>query len=185
MSDDSTSDVSDAAAAARLTLDITHDILTSPHSGSIGKRSAGGRGGLRLRPLRANRRCRWRARRVARDDLGGRRRCEGVLFDQGSVVAEAQSKLDGSPVRSRIQFIGGDFFEQIPPGGDAYVLSRILHDWDDDNVAHILTRCRAAMDVDARLLIAECVLPQDAKDNPGAIWMDVLMLLLLRSRERL
>ena len=109
---------------------------------------------------------------------------EGVLFDQGSVVAEAQSKLDGSRVRSRIRFVGGDFFEQIPPGGDAYVLSRILHDWDDDNVAHILARCRAAMDVDARLLIAECVLPEDAKDNPGAIWMDVLMLLLLRSRER-
>jgi hypothetical protein len=40
------------------------------------------------------------------------------------------------------------------------------------------------MDERARLLIADCVLPDDAKDNPGAIRMDVMMLLLLRSRER-
>jgi hypothetical protein len=108
----------------------------------------------------------------------------GVLFDQEKVVSEASDKLADSPLRSRIEFAAGSFFDEVPTGGDAYVLSRVLHDWDDDTAVSILGVCRAAMDEGSRLLIAECVLPEDAKDNPGAIHMDVLMLLLLRSRER-
>jgi hypothetical protein len=108
----------------------------------------------------------------------------GVLFDLESVVAEARSTMAGSPLLARIEFVGGDFFEHLPAGGDAYVLSRVLHDWDDSDVTRILTTCRAAVPERGRLLIADCVLPEDAKDNPGAIRMDVMMLLLLRSRER-
>lgn len=35
---------------------------------------------------------------------------------------------------------GGDFFDAatLPKGGDIYVLSRILHDWDDSKALHIL-----------------------------------------------
>ena len=108
----------------------------------------------------------------------------GVLFDQEMVVSEAAEALAGSPLRARIELAPGDFFERVPPGGDAYVLSRVLHDWDDDKAASILAVCRDAMQEGSRLLIADCVLPDDAKDNPGAVHMDVLMLLLLRSRER-
>jgi O-methyltransferase domain len=31
------------------------------------------------------------------------------------------------------------------PVGDAYLLSRILHDWNDEDASRILRRCRAAM----------------------------------------
>ena len=116
--------------------------------------------------------------------LEAARGATGVLFDRESVVAQARSALTDSTVRSRLEFVGGDFFDHVPSGGDAYVLSRVLHDWDDYNAVRILQRCRAEMNQHAHLLIAETVLPRVAQDNPGAIRMDVLMLLLLRSRER-
>ena len=33
----------------------------------------------------------------------------------------------------------------MPAGGDLYVLSRLLHDWDDDAAVRILGSCRQAM----------------------------------------
>jgi hypothetical protein len=63
-------------------------------------------------------------------------------------------------------------------------LSRILHDWNDHDASRILRVCHAAMPPDARLLVVDAVLPQRARDLPGAIRMDLLMLLLLNARER-
>jgi len=108
----------------------------------------------------------------------------GVLFDQASVVAEARATLADSPLAARLDLVPGDFFDHVPAGGDAYVLSRVLHDWDDDSASRILSTCRRSMDDGSRLLIADSVLPELARDDPGAIRMDVLMFLLLRSRER-
>jgi hypothetical protein len=47
----------------------------------------------------------------------------------------------------------------VPEGGDVYLLSRILHDWDDDRCADILRKCRSAMHSNGRLLIIERLLP--------------------------
>jgi hypothetical protein len=38
--------------------------------------------------------------------------------------------------------VSGDFFEAVPEGGDAYVLKRVIHDWDGDRSVQILARCR-------------------------------------------
>ena len=40
--------------------------------------------------------------------------------------------------------VGGDFFQEVPEGGDLYVLKSILHDWDDEHAIRILTSCRRA-----------------------------------------
>ena len=80
--------------------------------------------------------------------------------------------------------VAGDFFERVPAGGDTYVLSRVLHDWDDTDARRILDTCRAAMAPAARLLVIDAVLPVRALDAPGAIRMDLHMLMLFGSRER-
>ena len=99
-------------------------------------------------------------------------------------MAEARATLADSPLAPRLDLVPGDFFDHVPAGGDAYVLSRVLHDWDDDSASRILSTCRRSMDDGSRLLIADSVLPELARDDPGAVRMDVLMFLLLRSRER-
>ena len=72
----------------------------------------------------------------------------------------------------------------MPAGADAYLLSRVLHDWDDEDALRILRVCREAMSADARLLVVDAILPERAVDQPFAIRMDLHMLLLLGARER-
>jgi hypothetical protein len=59
-------------------------------------------------------------------------RLRGVLFDQPHVVAGAEALLQEAGVSERCEVVGGDFFAEVPSGGDAYILARIMHDWDDE-----------------------------------------------------
>jgi hypothetical protein len=58
--------------------------------------------------------------------------------------------------------VGGSFFEQVPPDGDVYILSNILHDWNDADCVRILRSCRTAMRAGARLLVAEAIVPEES-----------------------
>lgn len=100
-------------------------------------------------------------------------RAELVLFDRPEVVAATD-----------LPAVGGDFFTAVPPGADAYVLSRVLHDWDDGDAGRILRTCRAAMRPDSVLVVVEAILRERAVDDPEAVRMDLHMLVLLGGRER-
>ena len=89
----------------------------------------------------------------------------GVLFDQPHVVAHAAELLSERGLDDRCEIVGGSFFEQVPTGGDAYILKSVLHDWDDEEAVRILTVCRAAMDRDSVLLVMERLI---APPNLGA-----------------
>ena len=89
---------------------------------------------------------------------------------------------DEEALGDRIEFVEGSFFERVP-AGDVYVLSTILHDWDDENAAAILRTIRAAAQPDSRLILLEAVVP--AGNEPGGgKWLDLLMLALFDGRER-
>jgi hypothetical protein len=98
---------------------------------------------------------------------------DGLLFDRPEVVRTAT-----------LPAAAGDFFTSVPGGADAYLLSRVLHDWDEDDALRMLRTCRAAMNPHATLLIVEAVLPRRAADDPAAVRMDLNMLMLLHGRER-
>ena len=109
----------------------------------------------------------------------------GVLFDRPAAIPAAQRHLDEGSVSGRAECVGGDFFDSVPVGADAYLLSRVLHDWNDVDAGRILASCRRAMPADSRLLIVEAILPERAKDRPATIRMDLHMLLLFHdARER-
>jgi hypothetical protein len=102
----------------------------------------------------------------------------GVLFDRPGVVAAV-------PPIERGEIVAGDFFAEVPRGADAYLLSRVIHDWDDDDAVRILARVREAMEPGGRLLLVEAPLPRRAVDGPLAIRMDLNMLMLFpHARER-
>lgn len=108
----------------------------------------------------------------------------GILFDLDASLPAARGYLDDVGVGDRVECVGGDFFEEAPAGADAYLMSRVLHDWDDDDARRILITCRDAMRPDSRLLVVDAVLPERAADRPDAVHMDILMLLFLGARER-
>jgi hypothetical protein len=80
--------------------------------------------------------------------------------------------------------VAGDFFAAVPAGADGYLLSRILHDWEDEAAGRVLAAVGAAMRPDSHLVIVEALLPERATDLPPAIRMDLTMLVLLGARER-
>jgi O-methyltransferase domain/Dimerisation domain len=102
-------------------------------------------------------------------------RLRGVLYDLPHVVA-AQI-VDAAGVGDRCEYVGGDFFESVPAGGDVYMLANILHDWDDERALRILRNCRAAMNPGGRVLVGERVLP-DTSEPSQAKLMDLEMLVM-------
>lgn len=87
----------------------------------------------------------------------------GILFDLPHVMAGSAALLREARLANRCQFVAGDFFDLIPPGGDIYLMKKIIHDWDDERARAILSNCRAAMSAGARLLLLEHVIrPGDA-----------------------
>jgi hypothetical protein len=108
----------------------------------------------------------------------------GVLLDREAAVPAALRHLESAGLAGRTECVAGDFFTAVPAGGDAYVLSRVLHDWDDHDAGRILVTCRRAMAPGSRLLVVESILPERARDRPAAIRMDLHMLMLLGARER-
>jgi orsellinic acid C2-O-methyltransferase len=106
----------------------------------------------------------------------------GVVFDTAGSSPAAVAELSGDPgLAGRWEVRGGDFFDGVPPGGDAYVLKSVLHDWDDGTAARILRNCRAVMTPAARLIIFEPVLPRIAAWSPGhlpAVLSDLICLVM-------
>ncbi|TDV48648.1 methyltransferase [Actinophytocola oryzae] len=102
----------------------------------------------------------------------------GILFDRKHVITgESVTATD------RVELVEGDFFDAVPAGGDLYVLSRILHDWDDDRCERLLACCRAAMAPGTTLLAIERVLPDEPVPSPALTW-DLQMLAITGGRER-
>lgn len=107
----------------------------------------------------------------------------GVLFDRAEVIEHAQPLLRQYRVASRCETVAGDFFESVPEGGDAYLLSSILHDWGDDKSLIILNKIREHMAPGGNLLIVEHVLPEGDEPHPGKL-IDLEMMLITGGKER-
>ena len=129
----------------------------------------------------------WRGDETVVDVGGGNgslllellRRHSGLL---GVVFDLPETTRDETAFGDRCIFVAGNFFDGVPPG-DVYVLSTILHDWDDERAAAILRTIRASAPADARLLLLEAVLAPGNEPH-GAKWLDLLMLALFGGRER-
>ncbi|MEO5821004.1 MAG: methyltransferase [Vicinamibacteraceae bacterium] len=107
----------------------------------------------------------------------------GVLFDRPHVVTEAPKLLQAHGVADRVSIAHGDFFESVPAGGDAYILSHIIHDWNEAQCQTILGHCRAVMTPGSKLLIVEFVLPEGDTPHFGKI-ADMVMLTAPGGEER-
>src|SRR5436190_13110925 len=100
----------------------------------------------------------------------------GIVFDL------PETNRDESSFPDRLEFVAGNFFERAPHG-ETYLLSGILHDWDDERAAAICRTIRTAASPGARLLITQSVI-RPGNEPEGAKWLDLLMLVLAGGRER-
>ena len=107
----------------------------------------------------------------------------GTLFDQAEVLKGAPEILAGAGVGDRCELVAGDFFESVPPGGDAYMMKWIIHDWDDRRSIGILKNCRDAMTGGTRLLLIEREMRTGNEPDPASLG-DITMMVIPGGQER-
>jgi len=115
--------------------------------------------------------------------LGSHPESRGILYDLRHVVRDAPALIKARGLADRVTIEAGSFFESVPNGAEAYLLSHIIHDWSEEQCLTILGNCRRAMNPASRLLIIEMVLPLGNTPHPGKM-LDLMMLVGTGGRER-
>jgi SAM-dependent methyltransferase len=109
----------------------------------------------------------------------------GILCDLPHVAHKAAHAFADAGVADRCAVVSGDIFESIPDGADAYVLSRVLHDWNDERALAILRNCRKVVKKHGRLIIVERVVPERGERvSPAVFVSDLQMMAMNGGRER-
>lgn len=119
--------------------------------------------------------------------LGAHPHLSGVVADRPDVAAEAQAAFAEAGLGERAHGVGCDFFVSVPEGSDVYVLSNVLHDWDDHECGRILRTVRSAMRADSRLLLVEKLLDAPSRseaETRDLALVDLHMLVMFGARER-
>ena len=108
----------------------------------------------------------------------------GVLFDLPYVVKGAPPLLEAAGVAGRCEVVCGDAFTAIPADCDTYLLSQVIHDFDDERAIAILTRCQQAMKLQGKVLLVERVILTEKPLELLVLEMDVQMLVAPGGKER-
>jgi len=112
---------------------------------------------------------------------------KGVLFELPHVAERAHEHIAGAGLAHRCEILDGDLRTGIPEGGNAYILSRVIHDWDDARAIAILRNCRRVMPQSSKLLVIERVLPAKVEPSPAMrslLASDLTMLVMNGGCER-
>jgi hypothetical protein len=107
----------------------------------------------------------------------------GIVAETPFVVPDVMRTIKARGVHDRCQALECDFFEDIPSGSDAYIMSNVLHDWSDEQCRIILANCRRAMKRESRLLIVEMIVPPGSGPSLAKL-LDLEMLVTTGGRER-
>jgi hypothetical protein len=111
----------------------------------------------------------------------------GIVFDRPPAAERARQQIAANGLTARCEAVGGDFFQDVPHGADAYILKHVIHDWNDERATAILENCHRAMLENGTLLIAEGIYPpriDQSLESRAAAANDVNMLVNTGGRQR-
>ena len=91
---------------------------------------------------------------------------QGVGFDLPRCREVAERQMRELRLSDRFRFEAGDFFQKIPSGADTLLLKSVIHDWDDEHSAVILSNCKVALRRVGRLILVERIMPERAVPDP-------------------
>jgi hypothetical protein len=108
---------------------------------------------------------------------------KGVIMDAPQVIEGAKKRIEAEGLTERCEALGGNFFEAVPEGGDAYIMKHIIHDWEDPQAIAILKNCRKAIKEGGKVILVESVIPE-GNEPSLAKYGDLVMMLIPGGRER-
>ncbi len=108
---------------------------------------------------------------------------KGTVAETPSVAKIAKEEIQARGSKDRCRVVECDFFEEIPAGSDAYLMSHILHDWSDEKCRLILKNCHRAMKGESKLLVVEMLVPKGNEPHISKL-LDLEMFVITGGRER-
>jgi hypothetical protein len=108
---------------------------------------------------------------------------KGIVADVPAMIAKADESIRRHSLETRCKAIECDFFGSVPPSGDVYLLSNILHDWDDEHCGKILDACSAVQQPGGKLLIVEAIVPPGNEPSVSKL-LDLEMFVITGGMER-
>ncbi len=106
----------------------------------------------------------------------------GIVFDRPPVIEAIATNHERTDEIS-IEYLQGDFFDEIPSHADTIIISRIIHDWDDDSCIQILRNVHGSLPPEGRLVIFDTIIPEQPRTDIG-ISLNFNLLVMLGGRER-
>ncbi|MCP4748117.1 MAG: methyltransferase [Desulfobacteraceae bacterium] len=108
---------------------------------------------------------------------------KGIVTDLAHTVPSAKSYIVKQNLQSRCEVIACDFFHEIPSGSDLYLMSHVIHNWQDVDCRTILKNCHKAMTSGGTLLIIEHLIAQG--NEPSIVkLLDLEVFLMGKGKER-
>ncbi|MCC2686525.1 MAG: hydroxyneurosporene-O-methyltransferase, partial [Paenibacillaceae bacterium] len=89
----------------------------------------------------------------------------GTLVDLPGTVARSGDTFRQSGTSERVTTIGQSFFDPLPPGGDLYLLRKVLGNWPERETAKILRRCAEAAAPAGRVIVLGGIVPDGTPDR--------------------
>ena len=91
----------------------------------------------------------------------------GTVFDLPATADAARMHLADADLADRCEVVAGSFFEPLPAGAGGYVLTAIIHNWDDVSSRAILRRCAQAAGSRGRVFVIEKIGADGMTVNTG------------------
>ncbi len=88
----------------------------------------------------------------------------GTVVDLPGPIAAARQALAAAGLAERAEAVVGSFFDPLPAGAGGYLLSAVLHNWDDAPASAVLRNCAQAAGSRGEVFVIERIRPD------GAIW---------------
>jgi len=105
----------------------------------------------------------------------------GTVVDQPVTTPAARKALADADLADRGDVVGGSFFGPLPKGAGGYLLSLVIHNWDDGDARAILRRCAEAAGKSGAVFIVESFAADGESPRNG---MDLRMLAYTGGKER-
>jgi SAM-dependent methyltransferase len=98
-----------------------------------------------------------------------------IVFDVPRLAEDVRQTMEAAGLTARCRFIGGNALEEVPAGGDAYIFSNLVLNWEDEEAIVALQNCRQGIAPQGKLVLVDWIIPAADEPREAFRWWDTVM----------
>lgn len=99
----------------------------------------------------------------------------GIVFDLEHVVKEVDTTARAFGLEERLRPVSGSLYEEVPSGGDTYILKNVIHILTDEEASELLGKIKKELPDYGRVLIFETIIGK-RNINKTSLKLDIQMM---------